>query len=332
MAPLAVVAIGGNSLIKDSAHQALPDQKNAARETARHLAAMIAQGWDIVITHGNGPQVGFLLLRSEMARSVLHHTLPLDVAVADSQGGIGYMIQQALGSELRRRGLTKQTVTLVTQMLIDPADPALQKPGKPIGIFYDEEHARQVQQEYGWSMMEDAGRGWRRVVPSPSPCRIIESAAIESMIRAGFIVVCTGGGGVPVMAADNGDLIGIEAVIDKDLAASLLATTLHADLLLISTGVEKIALNYHKPDQQDLGQITRSEARRYLHEGHFAKGSMEPKIRAVVEYLEKGGRAALITMPEMITRALAGETGTWILPDGASRPLYLPTTLAMLHE
>ena len=325
--PLAVIAIGGNSLIKDSAHQSLPDQKAAVRETAGHIAAMVAQGWDVVITHGNGPQVGFILLRSELARDVLHHTLPLDVAGADSQGGIGYMIQQALGNEFRRRGLPKQTVTLVTQTLIDPADPALQHPSKPIGLFYDASEAEQRRREHGWTMMEDAGRGWRRVVPSPYPRRIIESALIETMVRAGFVVISTGGGGIPVIADEHGDLVGIEAVIDKDLASSLLASTLRADLLLISTGVEKIALNYRRPDQQDLDQLTLSEARHYLDARHFAKGSMEPKVRAAVEYLERGGKAALVTTPEAIFRALLGETGTWILPDGASRPAYTNASL-----
>jgi carbamate kinase len=324
MSPLAVIAIGGNSLIKDNTHQSIPDEKAAIRETAGHIAEMIVKGWNVVITHGNGPQVGFILLRSELARHVLNQTVPLDVAGADSQGGIGYMIQQALGNELRQRGLPKQTATLVTQTLVDPDDPAMQHPSKPIGLFYNAEEAEQSQREHGWTMIEDAGRGWRRVVPSPHPRRIIESALIESMVRAGVVVISTGGGGIPVIADQNGDLQGIEAVIDKDLASSLLASTLHADLLLISTGVEKIALNYRQPDQQDLDKLTLSEAQHYLDEGHFAKGSMEPKIRAAIEYLEHGGKAVLITRPETITRALAGETGTWILPDSTPRPVYTP--------
>ncbi len=332
MPPLAVIAIGGNSLIKDNAHQSLPDQKAAVRETARHIAEMIAQGWDVVITHGNGPQVGFILLRAELAQPVLHHTLPIDVAGADSQGGIGYMIQQALGNEFRRRGLHKQTVTLVTQTLVDPNDPAMQHPGKPIGLFYSAEEAEEKRREHGWTMMEDAGRGWRRVVPSPYPRQIVESDAIQAMLRAGFVVISAGGGGIPVIADENGDLVGIEAVIDKDLASSLLASTLHADLLLISTGVEKIALNYHKPDQQDLPQLTLSEARRYLEAGHFAKGSMEPKIRAGIHYLEQGGKAVLITLPETITQALAGKAGTWLLPDGASHPTYPSIDADRAHE
>ncbi len=332
MPPLAVIAIGGNSLIKDNTHQSIPDEKAAVRETAGHIAGMIAQGWNVVITHGNGPQVGFILLRSELARHVLPQTLPLDVAGADSQGGIGYMIQQALGNELRQRGLPKQTVTLVTQTLVDPADPAMQHPSKPIGLFYDTEEAEQRQHEQGWTMMEDAGRGWRRVVPSPNPRQIIESALIATIVHAGIVVICAGGGGIPVIADENGDLLGIEAVIDKDLASSLLASTLHADLLLISTGVEKVALNYHLPDQKDLDQLTLSEAQHYLNEGQFARGSMEPKIRAAIEYLEHGGKAVLITMPETITHALANETGTWILPDGAQRPVYTPANATRMNE
>jgi len=323
MSPLAVIAIGGNSLIKDNTRQSIPDEKAAIRETVGHIAEMIAQGWNVVITHGNGPQVGFILLRSELARHVLNQTVPLDVAGADSQGGIGYMIQQALGNELRRRGLSKRTVTLVTQTLVDPADPAMQHPSKPIGLFYNAQEAQQRQHEHGWTMIEDAGRGWRRVVPSPYPRKIIESSLIETMVNTGVVVISTGGGGIPVIADQNGDIVGIEAVIDKDLASSLLASTLHADLLLISTGVEKIALNYRQHDQHDLDKLTLGEAQNYLDEGHFAKGSMEPKIRAAIEYLQHGGKAVLITRPETITRALAGETGTWILPNGAPRAFHV---------
>lgn len=313
-APLVVIAIGGNSLVKDDAHQSLQYQKAAVRDTAPHIAAMVAQGWHVVLTHGNGPQVGFIMLRSELAEPVLHHTLPLDVGVADSQGGIGYMLQQALGNELRLRHMPNQTVALVTQTLVAADDPAMQQPSKPIGSFYSAEEAEHKQQAYGWTMMEDAGRGWRRVVPSPSPLQIIESVMIEQLARSGLIVICAGGGGVPVVADEQGNLKGIEAVIDKDLASSLLANTLHADLLLISTGVEKVALNYRKPDQRDLHRITLNEAKRYLREGHFARGSMEPKIRAVVSYLERGGKASLITAPQTIPQALAGTNGTWILP------------------
>jgi len=314
MSKLAVVAIGGNSLIKDEAHKSVPDQFAAVRETSVHIAAMIAQGWNVVITHGNGPQVGFILLRSEYSRSVMH-TVPLDSCGADTQGAIGYMIQQSLHNEFLRRGIQRQCVTLVTQVLVDRHDPAMQNPSKPIGSFYKEEDAKVKIAQEGWVMVEDAGRGWRRVVPSPQPREIIERDAIESLIKSGFIVVAVGGGGIPVVRDEAGNLAGIEGVIDKDLASSLLATKLNADLLLISTAVEKASLYYNKPNQQDLDTITLSEARRYFDDGHFAKGSMGPKVRAIINYLEQGGRAALITMPETIGRALDGQTGTWIMPN-----------------
>jgi len=311
---LAVVAIGGNSLIKDEAHQSVPDQFNAVRETAVHIADMIEQGWNVVITHGNGPQVGFILLRSELASNVLH-TVPLDSCGADTQGAIGYMIQQSLYNEFLRRSIQRQSVTVVTQVLVDKNDPAMQNPSKPIGSFYSEQEAKAKINKEGWVMVEDAGRGWRRVVPSPIPREIIERDAIDTLIKNGFIVVAVGGGGIPVVRDNAGNLAGVEGVIDKDLASSLLASELKADLLLISTAVEKAALNFKKPDQLDLDRITLSEAKRYFDEGHFAKGSMGPKVKAIINYLERGGRAALITMPETISKALAGQTGTWIVPE-----------------
>lgn len=313
---LAVVAIGGNSLIKDEAHKTVPDQFNAVRETAGHIAEMIAQGWDVVITHGNGPQVGFIVQRAEMAIPTLH-PVPLDSCDADTQGAIGYMIQQALHNEFLRRGMARQCVTVVTQVLVERDDPAMLNPSKPIGSFYSAEEARERMERDRWRMIEDAGRGWRRVVPSPQPREIIECDAISALLAAGFIVVAVGGGGIPVVRDETGRLSGVEGVIDKDLASSLLATRLHADLLLISTAVEKVALNYRRPDQRDLDRITLSEARAYATAGHFAGGSMGPKIQAVINYLEQGGKAGLITMPETISRALTGETGTWIIPDPA---------------
>ena len=314
MSKLAVVAIGGNSLIKDEAHKSVPDQFAAVRETAVHIAEMIAQGWNVVITHGNGPQVGFILLRSEYARNLLH-TVPLDSCGADTQGSIGYMIQQALHNEFLHRDIQRQCVTVVTQVLVDRNDPAMQNPSKPIGSFYKEDEAKAKMAHEGWAMVEDAGRGWRRVVPSPQPQEIIERAAIETLIKHGFIVVAVGGGGIPVVRDEEGNLSGVEGVIDKDLASSLLAARLNADLLLISTAVDKASLNYNKPSEQDLDTITLSEAKLYYDKGHFAKGSMGPKVRAIINYLELGGQAALITKPETIGRALSGQTGTWIMPD-----------------
>ncbi|HXZ06342.1 MAG TPA: carbamate kinase [Ktedonobacteraceae bacterium] len=314
MSKLAVIAIGGNSLIKDEAHQSVSDQFNAVCETAVHIAGMIEQGWNVIVTHGNGPQVGFVLLRSELASKVMH-SVPLDSCGADTQGAIGYMIQQALYNEFFRRGIQRHCTTLITQVVVDRNDPAMQNPSKPIGSFYKDEEARTKMRNDGWIMVEDAGRGWRRVVPSPIPREIVERNAIDALIKSGFIVVAVGGGGIPVLRDDSGTLSGIEAVIDKDLASSLLASELKADLLLISTAVEKVALNFKRPDQIDLHHITLNEAKQYFEEGHFALGSMGPKVKAVINFLERGGRAALITMPESIDKALKGETGTWIVKE-----------------
>ncbi|NIO68226.1 MAG: carbamate kinase [Anaerolineae bacterium] len=309
---VAVVAIGGNSLIKDKEHQTVPDQFAATRETCVHIAGMIEHGWDVIITHGNGPQVGFILRRSELASHVLH-TVPLDSCGADTQGAIGYMIQQSLYNEFKLRGMDKQAATVVTQVLVDKDDPAFQNPSKPIGPFLDQETALKRRDEEGWDVVEDAGRGWRRVVPSPIPRRIIERDAIKNLIDAGFVVIAVGGGGIPVIE-ENGELKGTAAVIDKDYASSLLALAIGVDLFLISTAVEKVALNFGQPNQEWLDRMTLAEARQYLEEGHFAPGSMYPKIKAIVDFLERGGKEALVTNPENIERALAGETGTRIVP------------------
>jgi carbamate kinase len=312
MAKTVVVAIGGNSLIKDQKHQTVPDQFEAIRETCTHIASMIEQGWNVVITHGNGPQVGFSLLRSELTSHALH-TVPLDSCVADTQGTIGYMIQQCLYNEFKLRGIKKQAVTLITQVLVDKNDPAFQNPTKPIGPFYDKEKAQKYQNERGWDIREDSGRGWRRVVPSPIPARIIEHDAAKTLAVQGFVVVAVGGGGIPVIEED-GELIGIEAVIDKDYASSLLAIGIKADLFLITTPVEKVALNFGKPNQKLLDRISLKEAKKYYSAGHFPSGSMGPKVQAIINFLEKGGKEAIITNPENIERALTGETGTHILP------------------
>jgi carbamate kinase len=313
MSKLAVVAVGGNSLIKDKNHQTIPDQYAAGAESMAHIAGMIQAGWNVVVTHGNGPQVGFILRRAELSLHELH-PVPLDYCGADTQGAIGYMFQQALHNEFRARGIRKAAATVVTQVLVDRNDPAFQKPSKPIGSFMDEPAASQHRQKDGWAVVEDAGRGWRRVVASPLPKRIVEEAAIRSLIDAGFVVISAGGGGIPVVEDDQGNLTGIEAVIDKDFAGSLLAASLKADLFLISTAVEKVALHYNKPEQRWLDQLTLAEARRHLADGHFAKGSMGPKIEAIIKYLEQGGKQALITDPVNIERALEGKTGTRIVP------------------
>jgi carbamate kinase len=312
---VAVVAIGGNSLIKDKQHQTIEDQYLAAKETTFHIADMIESGWDVVIGHGNGPQVGFLLQRSEIAHRVENmHEIPLDVCGSDTQGFIGYALQQTLQNELLSRGIKKNVATVITQVEVDKDDPAFKNPSKPIGGFMDEAEAKKRQKEQNWNVVEDAGRGWRRVVASPLPKRVVELPAVEALIQAGVIAISVGGGGIPVIDSGNGQLIGTAAVIDKDYASSLLAQTMKADLLLISTAVEKVAINFGKPDQKWLDKITLAEAKQYLAEGiHFAKGSMAPKIQAIIWFLENGGKEALITNPENIGRALKGETGTWIV-------------------
>ena len=309
---IAVVAVGGNALIKDKTQKTIPDQYEAASETMGHIASMIQGGWDVVITHGNGPQVGFILRRSELSIHELH-PVPLDYCGADTQGAIGYMFQRALRNEFKRRGMDKVATTVVTQVQVDAADPAFKNPTKPIGSFMDEETAK-LRIAEGQDFVEDAGRGWRRVVPSPLPIGIVEEKAIRNLVQAGFVVVATGGGGIPVVEDKHGDLEGIEAVIDKDFASSLLASNIDADLLLISTAVEKVALNFNKPDQVWLNEMTVAEAKQYIDEGHFAPGSMKPKIEACIKFIESGGEKALITDPPNIPRALNGETGTWIVP------------------
>lgn len=311
MTKTAVVAIGGNSLVKDPAHQTVPDQLRTTMETCSHLASMIQDGWRIVITHGNGPQVGFILMRSELSRNVLHE-VPLDFCVADTQGAIGYMIQQSLRNELKKRDIDNQITTVVTQVLVDKNDPAFKNPTKPLGPFYDKEKAIKYKTELGWEIVEDAGRGWRRVVPSPLPLQIIELNVIESLVKQGITAIAVGGGGIPVIMQDD-RLKGVEAVIDKDYASALLAASIKTDLFLISTSVEKVALNYGKPNQKWLDKLTLKEAKKYYAEGHFLPGSMGPKIEAAITCLEKGGKKALITSPENLERALAGETGTVIM-------------------
>jgi len=313
---LAVVAIGGNSLIRDKKHVTVEDQYRAARETCRHLADMIADGWEVAIGHGNGPQVGFVLRRSEIAARVEGmHEVPLDACVADTQGAIGYALQQNLQNILYQRGIKKKVVTVITQVLVDKNDPAFQNPAKPIGGFMEREEALRRQREQGWHVVEDAGRGWRRVVPSPQPKEVVELETVQTLLEHGIVTITVGGGGIPVIDPGDGNYRGIAAVIDKDRASALLAISLQADLFLISTAVEKVALHFGTPQQRWLDSLTLAEAKAYLAEGiHFAKGSMAPKIEAIVQYLEAGGKRAIITSPENIGRALRGETGTHLTP------------------
>ena len=311
-AKTAVIAVGGNSLIADKDHPEIKHQWDAVRETAQHIAALVEQGWQVVVTHGNGPQVGFIMRRNELAAHEVHET-PLDLIGADTQGSIGYMLQQALDNSMRERRINKTVITLVTQTLIDTNDPAFEHPSKPVGSFMD---ARKTQElvAQGWQVVEDAGRGFRRVVPSPKPLEIVEIGAIRAMIKEGYVVIACGGGGIPVFRNPSGELRGVDAVIDKDLASSLLATGIGADLFIISTAVPQVAINFNTPQQQDLTYMTLAEAHQYLEEGQFAAGSMQPKIEAVVNFIERGGPQALITDPANITNALENKGGTWITP------------------
>lgn len=313
---VAVIAIGGNSLIKDKEHQTVEDQYEAAKETAAHIAHMIKEGWDVAISHGNGPQVGFILRRSEIAAQVEGlHEIPLDVCGADSQGAIGYALQQNLYNYFLEMKISKSVATVITQVEVSATDPAFKNPGKPIGGFMSEEEARRRRERDGWDVVDDAGRGWRRVVASPQPMRIVEEAAVKNLIGNGVVTITVGGGGIPVVADECGYLRGVAAVIDKDLASALLARTIDAELLIISTAVEKVALNFGKADERWLDHMSLAQAKQYLQEGvHFARGSMAPKVQAVITFLEGGGKRAIITNPENIERALKGETGTHITP------------------
>jgi carbamate kinase len=313
LSKLAVIAIGGNSLIPDKNRVTVQDQYEAAGETARHIADLIVAGWDVAVTHGNGPQVGYILRRSEIASGELHE-VPLDVCGADTQGAIGYALQQNLVNDFRELGIDKTVATVVTQVEVSAEDPGFKNPTKPIGSFMEADEAARRRDEEGWDVVEDAGRGWRRVVASPRPIRIIEEPAVRTLLDAGMVVITVGGGGIPVVRNADGDLEGIAAVIDKDHASGLLANVLGAELFIISTAVEKVALNFGTPEEEWVDTLTLAEAKERLAEGiHFAPGSMAPKIQAAIDYLERGGKEVLITDPANVGRAVAGETGTRIV-------------------
>lgn len=312
-APLAVIAIGGNSLIKDREHMDVLDQYRAAGETSHHIVPIVKQGYRVLVTHGNGPQVGFILLRSEMARDVIHE-VPLANCVADTQGSIGLQIAQSLQNEFLRQGVDQPVVALVTQTVVDERDPSFSKPSKPIGPFMSEEEARQHEREDGWVVGEEAGRGWRRLVASPTPLKIIELPAIRALLAGGTVVIAAGGGGVPVVYKPDGTLRPRPAVIDKDAASCLLACELGASVFVISTDVDKVALNFGTAEQVDIDHMNVAECRRYLEEGHFAAGSMRPKIESALRFLENGGKEVIITQPHHLEGALQGISGTHIVP------------------
>ncbi|MAF47372.1 MAG: carbamate kinase [Rhodospirillales bacterium] len=304
-----VIAVGGNSLIVSEDRQAIPDQYEAAVATVKHIVNMIEAGWNVVITHGSGPQVGFILRSSELAIGEVA-PVPMDYADADIQGAVGYMFQRALHNEFVKRGIDKRAVAVVTQVLVDGADPAFANPTKPIGPQLDEATAKTRAGEMGWVVKEDAGRGWRRVVPSPKPVEILEMEQIRLLSGAGYVVIACGGGGIPVLENEKNYLVGVEAVIDKDLASALLAAKLGADRFIISTDVERVALNYNKPDQSWLDEISAPEAKRLLSQDQFDAGSMGPKVEAMIQYLNQGGGGGVITNPENLDRALEGRAGT----------------------
>jgi carbamate kinase len=306
---LAVLAIGGNALIRDRKHESIVDQYAMVCELAEDIAGMIEAGWKVVVTHGNGPQVGFILRRSELSIAEVP-PVPMDYAGADIQGAVGYMFLKALRNAFQRRRIKREPACVVTQTLVDRNDPAFADPTKPIGSHMDEAHAKQLAEKYHWTVREDAGRGWRRVVASPKPRAILETRIIKTLAAEGFVVVACGGGGIPVIEEENGELRGVEAVIDKDLASSLLARSMEADILVLPTGVEKVALDFNKPTQRWLDRMTLAEARRHQADDQFDPGSMGPKITALVDFVGGGGRMGLITNPPNLSRALRGETGT----------------------
>jgi len=308
---LVVLAMGGNSLIKDKNHIALSFQYEVVKETVKYIAELIADDISLVITHGNGPQVGFLYRRGELARNELP-LIPLDICGADTQGAIGYMIEKALLNEFRRRGIDKKVTTVVTQTIVDREDWSFKHPTKPIGSFMSEEEALANKRGFGWEVAEDAGRGYRRVVPSPIPKKIIELDVIKLLVQNGYIVIAAGGGGIPVILNEQGEIEGVEAVIDKDLGSSLMARGLGVDTLIISTATDAVYLNFGQENQMPLSRVSLPEIKRYLEEGHFKPGSMKPKIEAIIQFLENGGEMAIITSPENLLRATKGKAGTTI--------------------
>jgi carbamate kinase len=319
MSRVAVVAFGGNALVTDSDHQSIPDQYATVSRTAAHLVDMIAEGWRLVVSHGNGPQVGFILRRSELAGDEVD-PVPLDYAVADTEGAIGSMFVRALTNELARRGLSRPVVAVVTHCAVDPDDPAFASPNKPVGSFLDEQTARSRADKLGWDIVEDSGRGWRRVVASPRPQRILESETIGRLLEGGAVVVAAGGGGIPVSVASDGTVEGVEAVIDKDLASSLLARDLGAELLLIPTGVSRVAIGFGSPSERWLDSISVSDARRYSRSGEFGAGSMRPKVEAVADFVAATpGASGVIGAPDEIAEILAGRSGTRITADEGAK-------------
>lgn len=316
--PLAVVAFGGNALLRPEDSGTTAEQLARARQAVRPLFPILGRGYELVVVHGNGPQVGNILLQSEEAAARVPPQ-SLDFCVAQTQGSLGFLLELAFGNELPRAGFRKEVVTVVTQVEVDAADPAFLRPSKPIGPFFTRDQAQTLQERHGWTMVEDAGRGWRKVVASPKPRSIRGVDVVSTLVNRGCIVIAAGGGGIPVVVPTEGDLRGVEAVIDKDYAASMLAATLAADLFIILTGVERVSRDFGKPSETALPRITMGEARELLAQGQFPPGSMGPKIDAAVRFVEAGGREVLITRAESLEKALDGRSGTVITGAAAAR-------------
>ncbi|NHC38371.1 carbamate kinase [Bacillus sp. MM2020_1] len=315
MEKLVIVAIGGNSLVRGNGRDSVNDQYEAVCETAVNIADMVEEGYSVVVTHGNGPQVGFGLRRSEIANEIVGMpAMPLVNCVADTQGGIGYQIQQALTNEFVKRGINKKVATVITQVEVSKDDPNFLNPTKPVGSFFTLNQAEEMKKEHpDWIFIEDSGRGYRRVVPSPKPIDIVEKDAIKSLIESGFVVIAVGGGGVPVVKTADDSYMGVDAVIDKDFATSLLAEQISAETLIITTGVSRVCINFGKPNQKALDKISVNETKQYVLEDHFAKGSMLPKIEASLNFLENNGKRVIITDPESLKDAINEQAGTHIL-------------------
>jgi carbamate kinase len=306
-----VVALGGNAISPPGRRNPIADQYERAREIAGHLVHLSER--PLLVTHGNGPQVGDGLRRSDLAAGELPR-LPLDACVAATQGDMGYMLELCIDNALRDAGARRPVVALVTRTVVELGDPAFLRPSKPVGSSYDAAEARRHMASDGWVMREEAGRGWRRVVPSPEPVQIVEEPAVRTLLDSGAVVIAAGGGGVPVVRQADGTLAGVEAVVDKDLASALLATGIGAEVLMILTGVEHVALDYGRPGQRDLHEVSAAELAGHAGDGQFAPGSMLPKVQAALRFLERGGRRAVITTPELSEKAFAGEAGTQVLP------------------
>jgi carbamate kinase len=306
----ALLAVGGNSLIRAGQRGTIEEQFENAEKTAEYIAELIEMDFNLVITHGNGPQVGAQLIRVETGAGQVY-SMPLDVCVASTQGEIGYILQNSIQKSLWKKGIKKQVITIITQVIVDKDDPAFSKPSKPVGPFYTKEEAERKRM-LGWEIIEDAGRGYRRVVPSPKPIDIVEKDAIKQCIEDGMIVIAVGGGGIPVVKKDD-HFSGVEAVIDKDRASAVLAKYLDVDYFIISTDTDKVYLNYKKPNQTALDVISLEEAKKFYEEGHFPPGSMGPKIEAVIDFISNGGNCAIITSPENLVQAVIGKAGTRIV-------------------